>query len=265
VLTEEGRKLKWSHRLKAGEIIQVPSREHPEPQVEVAYRILHQDDWILAVDKGPGAPVHPVRSFRTRTVLTRLREDLKEPGLKPAHRLDRETSGVLVFARKKRALTALMNQFRDGRVSKRYLAIVRGVPDFDKQTVDLPLGRDPDFPVRCRMRAGSGRPAQTEFVVLQRLEGRALVSAVPHTGRQHQIRVHLAALGHPVLGDKLYQEEGRPYLAMIGDRLDRETIERLGHHRHALHAESLQIQHPATGKQLRIRADLPEDLESLLG
>jgi 23S rRNA pseudouridine1911/1915/1917 synthase len=265
VLTEDGRKLKWSHRLRAGEVIRVATQVHPEPQVQVTYRQLHQDEWILAVDKGPGAPVHPVRTFRTRTLLTRLRADLNEPGLKPAHRLDRETSGVLVFARTPRALTALMNQFKDGRVSKKYLAIVRGAPDFDQKIVDLPLGRDPDFPVRCRMRPGSGRPAQTEFTVLQRHKDRALVSAVPRTGRQHQIRVHLAALGHPVLGDKLYQEDGRPYLAMIKDRLDDETIERLGHHRHALHAESLQIQHPQTGKQLRIRAELPDDLEGLLG
>jgi len=265
VLAEDGRKLKWSHRLRAGEVIRVATRVHPEPQVQVTYRLLHQDEWILAVDKGPGAPVHPVRTFRTRTLLTRLRADLKEPDLKPAHRLDRETSGVLVFARKKRALTALMNQFRDGRVSKKYLAIVRGSPDFDRKIVELPLGRDPDFPIRCRMRPGSGRPARTEFAVVRKYKDRALVSAVPRTGRQHQIRVHLAALGHPVLGDKLYQEDGKPYLAMIGDRLDEDTIERLGHHRHALHAESLQIQHPQTGKKLLVRAELPKDLEGLLG
>lgn len=265
VLSADGRKLKWSHRLKAGEVLRVPSPEHPEPQVKVSYRILHQDDWILAVDKGPGAPVHPVRTFRTRTLLTRLKADLNEPGLRPAHRLDRETSGVLLFAREKRALTALMNQFKDGRVSKKYLAVVRGTPDFDHKVVDLPLGRDPDFPVRCRMRPGSGRAAQTELTVLGRHKDRALVSAVPRTGRQHQIRVHLAALGHPVLGDKLYQEDGRPYLAMIGDRLDDETIKRLGHHRHALHAESLEFGHPRTGQRLRIRAELPGDLEGLLG
>jgi 23S rRNA pseudouridine1911/1915/1917 synthase len=265
VLSKDGRKLKWSHRLRAGEVIQVATQVHPEPEVEVAYRILHQDEWILAVDKGPGAPVHPVRTYRTRTVLTRLREDLEEPGLKPAHRLDRETSGVLVFARTPRALTALMERFKNGRVRKRYLAFVRGNPEFDRLTVDLPLGRDPDFPIRCRMRPGVGRPALTELTVVNRQEDRALVSAVPRTGRQHQIRVHLAALGHPLLGDKLYQEDGRPYLAMIGDRLDDATIARLGHHRHALHAESLEFEHPETGKTLCISAELPEDLKGLLG
>jgi 23S rRNA pseudouridine1911/1915/1917 synthase len=264
VLSADGRKLRWSHRLRAGEVIQVATRENPEPRVEVTYRILHRDEWILAVDKGPGAPVHPVRTFRTRTVLTRLRADLQEPNLKPAHRLDRETSGVLVFARTKPTLTALMNQFKSGRVSKKYLAIVRGNPKFDRKTLKLPLGRDPDFPVRCRMRAGSGRPALTEFTVVQRQTDRALVSAVPFTGRQHQIRVHLAALGHPVLGDKLYQEEGQPYLAMLRDALDPGTIARLGHHRQALHAESLKLEHPQTGESLCIRAELPADLRDLL-
>jgi 23S rRNA pseudouridine1911/1915/1917 synthase len=265
VFSEEGRRLKWSHRLRAGEVIQVATQVNPEPEVEVTYRILYQDDWILVVDKGPGAPVHPVRAFRTRTVLTRLRADLEDPGLNPAHRLDRETSGVLVFARTKRALTALMNQFKHGRVSKKYLAVVRGSPDFDQKTLKLPLGRDPDFPVRCRMRPGLGRPAVTELAVVKRQDDRALVVAVPRTGRQHQIRVHLNALGHPVLGDKLYQEDGKPYLAMIRDALDEESIARLGHHRHALHAESLEFEHPKTGKQLCIRAELPEDLKGLLG
>ncbi len=265
VLSADGRRLRWSHRLRADEVIQVPARVNPEPQVEVTYRILHRDGWLLAVDKGPGAPVHPARSFRTRTVLTRLRADLQEPGLKPAHRLDRETSGVLMFSRTRRALSALMNQFKAGRVAKKYLAVVRGSPQFDRKTLELSLGRDPDFPVRCRMRPGSGRPAVTEFAVVRRQADRALVSAVPRTGRQHQIRVHLAALGHPVLGDKLYQEEGRPYLAMLRDALDPETIERLGHHRHALHAESLELEHPGTGENLCIRAELPEDLQGLLG
>lgn len=265
VLSEDGRRLRWSHRLRAGEVLRVATRVNPEPEVEVAYRILCRDDWILAVDKGPGAPVHPVRSFRTRTVLTRLRADLGEPGLKPAHRLDRETSGVLVFARNGPALTALMSQFESGRVSKTYLAVVRGNPAFDRKTLDLPLERDPDFPVRCRMRPGAGRPAVTEFAVVRRRADRALVSATPRTGRQHQIRVHLAALGHPLLGDKLYQEDGKPYLAMIRDALDTETIERLGHHRQALHAERLELAHPRTGGKLCIQADLPGDLQGLLG
>ena len=105
----------------------------------------------------------------------------------------------------------------------------------------------------------------TEFSVIKRHHDRALVAAFPRTGRQHQIRVHLAALGHPLLGDKLYQEDGKPYLAMIRNALDEETVQRLGHHRQALHAESLEFEHPETGKKLSIHAELPGDLKRLLG
>lgn len=258
--------LKWSHKLRAGEVVRVNSRTNPEPQVEVSFRVLYQDQHILALDKGAGAPVHPVRSWRTRTVLTRLREELQEPGLKPAHRLDRETSGVLLFGRSSRALLGLMEQFKSGRVSKRYLAVVRGVPEFDRLEVNERLARDTDFPVQCRMRVDSiqGQKATTEIVVLRRGDGTSLVGAIPKTGRQHQIRVHLAHLGHPLLGDKLYQDAGRPYLAMIRDALDSRDMERLGHHRQALHAERLGFEHPVSGAWMSIRAGLPEDLQALL-
>jgi 23S rRNA pseudouridine1911/1915/1917 synthase len=266
VLSANDRPLKWSHKLRAGEIVRVRTREVPEPQVEVRFRILYQDEHVLAVDKGAGAPVHPVRSWRTRTVLTRLREQLGDRELKPAHRLDRETSGVLVFGRSRRALGRLMDQFKAGQVSKRYLAVVRGSPDFERIEVSEPLARDRDFPIQCRMRVDPerGQKAHTRFEVQQRGPRASLLSALPRTGRQHQIRVHLAHLGYPVLGDKLYQQEGRPYLAMIRDELDPAALERLGHHRQALHAERLEFAHPLTGDRIRLKAGLPDDLRDLL-
>ena len=267
VLSAAGRPLKWSHKLRQGELIRVKSRVVPEPEVQVTYRLLHQDPHILAVDKGAGAPVHPVRSWRSRTVLTRLREQTGDLGLKPAHRLDRETSGVLLFGRTTKALTHLMSQFKNGQVEKRYLAVVRGCPGFDRVEVDEPLARDPNFPIQCRMQVDRdrGQAAVTRFEVLDRGVDAALVSARPRTGRQHQIRVHLAHLGHPVLGDKLYQDQGRPYLAMIKDALDPETLSRLGHHRQALHAERLSLVHPGTGQEMLLQAVLPADLQTLLG
>ncbi|HOX44212.1 MAG TPA: RluA family pseudouridine synthase [Myxococcota bacterium] len=267
VVLLDGRPGRWGERLRAGAVLRVPRLARPEPEVEVRYRLLAQDDWLVAVDKGPGAPVHPSRSFRTRTVLSKLRAELGDAALRPAHRLDRETSGVLLFGRTALAASRLGEQFARHTAQKRYLAVVRGAPAFTRRVVELPLGRDPDFPVRCRMRVDErgGQPARTELEVLARLADRALVAAVPRTGRQHQIRVHLAALGHPLLGDKLYQEGGRPYLDQIGDRLGAESLARLGHTRQALHAERLAFTHPGTGERLTLTAPLPEDLEQLLG
>jgi len=258
--------IKWSHRLQIGEVIRVQTIIRPEPEVAVIYRLLYEDEWLVAVDKGPGAPVHPTKSFRTRTIVTRLREELDQPTLNPVHRLDRETSGVLVFGRTPQTVSRLMKQFKERLVRKEYLAIVRGSPDFEKICINEPLGPDSDFPISCRVKVDleHGRPAMTDFEVLSRHPGCSLVAARPGTGRQHQIRVHLEHLGHPILGDKLYQEQGQPYLAMIHDNLDDETLARLGHTRQALHAESLIFRHPHTKQEMCIRAPLPEELKALL-
>ena len=260
-----GRTLKWSQQLAAGLEIQVQGRPRPEPDIEVRYRLLFQDDSLLAVDKAAGVPVHPVRSFRTRTLVTRLRAEQGDDTLAPAHRLDRETSGVVVFGRGPGNTRRLMEQFAGGSVRKDYLAVVRGRPDFEQVVVDVPLGRDDDFPVPCRMRvAERGRRACTEVRVLWRGPDRALLLARPRSGRQHQIRVHLAHLGHPVLGDKLYQDGGSAYLKMLRDELDDAAREQLGHGRQALHAWSLRLRHPGDGRPLHLLAAPPADLLGLL-
>jgi 23S rRNA pseudouridine1911/1915/1917 synthase len=261
VLDERGRLLKWSHRISRGEKVLVPERDRSEPEIEVRYSILYRDQWLLAIDKGAGAVVHPVRGFRRNTVLTQLRNDLGSDDWELAHRLDRETSGVLIFGRTSPVLTDLMRQFSLG-VSKRYLAIVRGNPAFDRKVVELPLCLDPHFPLRTRMMVDQqhGKVAVTEFEVLGRKRNCALIAAVPKTGRKHQIRVHLAAIGHPVLGDKLYQENGKPYLAMFHGTLDDSTLARIGHVRQALHAHQLEIAHPVTRERLQLIASLPKDM-----
>jgi 23S rRNA pseudouridine1911/1915/1917 synthase len=266
VFGDDGRALRWGHRLRDGEVVRVQSEVRPEPVVSVSYHILYADPWLVVIDKGPGAPVHPVRGFRTRTILTRLREELADPTLQLGHRLDRETSGVLVFGRGVEILNSLMKQFAGHQVEKRYIAVVRGVPAFNRCRVEAPLALDRGFPIVCRMKVdpANGQKAITEFEVLARYTDRALVAAYPHTGRQHQIRLHLAHLGYPVLGDKLYQEDGRPYLAMIKDQLTTADFTRLGHKRQALHAERLTLTHPHTGEALTFVAPLPEDLRDLL-
>jgi len=267
VVDPAGRPIKWSHRLRQGEIVRVATIERPEPDVEVRYRLLYQDEWIVVVDKGAGAPVHPTRSYRTRTLLTSLRKDLADDGINPAHRLDRETSGVLIFGRRARAIKKLMRAFSERRIAKCYLAVVRGYVDFDRLRVSEPLGRDRDYPIDCRMMVDrrDGSPAVTDLEVLDRRSDRTLLAAKPGSGRQHQIRVHLACLGHPLLGDKLYQDDGRPFLAMVHGKLDAAAWRRLGHTRQALHAESIEFDHPESGQRMKLSAPLPDDLRALLG
>lgn len=267
VLNTGGKTLKWSHHLKYMESIRIGKLEVPEPLVEVRFCILYQDECILVVDKGPGAPVHPSRSWRERTILSHLIKQTHNYNLKPVHRLDRETSGVLIFAKTAAAANNLMNQFRRRTISKRYLAIINGKPSFESYTVDAPLSKDCDFPISCRMRVDplQGLPSTTELETILHHQGKTLLVVVPKTGRQHQIRVHLAHLGYPVLGDKLYREQGEPYLKLIRDNLDNNDLERLGHYRQALHAESIGFIHPTTNTDMLIRAPLPEDLQKLLG
>ncbi len=270
VLGENGSVLKWSRRLRSGQVVRIRAIRRPEPDVPVTYRIIYMDKWIVVVDKGTGAPVHPSRSYRTKTILTALRAELGDMELSPAHRLDRETSGVLVFSRTSGIAAKLQTQFATHSIQKTYLAIVKGIPSPPEQLLAQPLERDPEFPIDCKMRlaidgASAGKPAQTLIKVLDDCGDKALVEARPRTGRMHQIRLHLAENSHPILGDKLYQFGGEAYLAMIGDELDASWYERLGHHRLALHASRLVITHPETAQRMEFKAELPADMLQLLG
>ena len=265
VFDEAGTPLRWAHRVVRGQRVVLQGQSRPEPHCDVSYEIVFRDEHVLAVNKPPGVPVHPSRSWRRNTLVTRIREDLQMQSIGLAHRLDRETSGVVVLGLGREAINALMKQFAGHGVRKQYLAVVWGTPAFDEKTICKPLARDSAFPVPCRMAPTSdGSEALTELRVLWRGTDRTLVSARPLTGRQHQIRVHLAAIGHPVLGDKLYMLEGRAYLDMMNDRLEPRTLELLGHTRHALHAYSVQLRHPATGELMVLHAPVPDDMLSLL-
>lgn len=211
--------------------------------------ILYQDDHILLVNKRPSMPVHPISLFQKGTLvnaLVYLRVPLAHYGapLRPGivHRLDKDTSGVMVVAKSDLAYVELVRAFKNREVEKTYLAIVEGSLE-NSHTVCLPVGRDARHPLRMAVKAG-GRNAVTEIIPLAQRDGFSLLFVKPRTGRTHQIRVHLSALGIPIAGDTLYgSRRGREFFA-----------------RHALHAFTLAFRHPFSGREMTFVAALPEDM-----
>ena len=222
---------------------------------EIPLSILFEDDAILVVDKAAGIVVHPAAGNQRGTLVAAVLHHWQgpRPGLDPlrpglVHRLDKDTSGALVLAKDPDALADLSDQFKRREVKKQYLAIVWGRPAMTAGTVDAPLGRHPVDRKRMTIRA-DGRPARTRYEVLASGARMSLVRALPETGRTHQIRVHLASLGAPIVGDAVYggRRHGSP-----------EPIAR-----QALHAEKLTLRHPSRGETMTFAAPLPPDMEVL--
>ena len=274
----EGVVSKPSLRLRAGnevvvQTVDVP-REGPAPQ-DIALSILHEDDAIIVVDKPAGMIVHPAKGHWEGTLASALahhfgplsgRGGPTRPGI--VHRLDRDTSGVIVVAKNDQAHDALAAQFKARQVEKEYLAIVAGVPDRDRDVIDEPIGDHPTHREKKAIRRddASARVALTEYEVVERFVGYALVRARPRTGRTHQIRLHLAHVGYPVLCDRLYGGRARiteleliPRDKIRQDKPAAEAAEVPLLERQALHAHRLAFAHPGSGERLQFEAPLPAD------
>jgi 23S rRNA pseudouridine1911/1915/1917 synthase len=266
----DGRPCKAAYVLRAGDEIAVtlPAPDAARVEAEaLPLAILYQDAHLVAIDKPPGMVVHPAPGVRRGTVVNALLHHLgglagvgdpDRPGI--VHRLDRDTSGVLLVARTPQALEGLARQFRNRTVSKRYLAVVHGVVRTSSGTIDQAIGRHPRHRKQMSVRTRRGRAAVTRFEVVERYPGCSLLRLAPETGRTHQLRVHLAALGHPIVGDRVYGGR-RPRVA----RLPPGVVAALeGCPRQALHAESLAFAHPVSGDPMVVRASIPPDLARLL-
>jgi 23S rRNA pseudouridine1911/1915/1917 synthase len=264
----DGREAKPSLRLKAGQRVEVevpaPVGAEPEPQ-ELPLAVLFQDGDIVVVDKAAGMVVHPAAGVPDGTLVNALLfhvRDLSGVGgtLRPGivHRLDKDTSGVMVVAKHERALVRLQKSFHDREVSKTYLALVHGVPPAEG-TIDTPFGRHPTDRVRMTGRLMPGAPetrrAVTHFKVVESFGSQAaLVEVGLETGRTHQIRVHLSEAGFPLLGDETYGGTKRDRRA--SERVQ-QAATRIG--RQALHAWRLELPHPSTGMSASFEAPLPAD------
>jgi 23S rRNA pseudouridine1911/1915/1917 synthase len=248
----DGTKRPKSHRLEGGEELELQVAESVETELqseELPLRIAYEDDHLLVVDKPAGIVVHPSPGHATGTMVHGLvgrtvGGDEKRPGI--VHRLDRDTSGLLVVARTEEAYQRLQDLVRNRKLERRYKALVRGRPRSWRGRIEAPIGRDRHDPTRQSLETDTPREAVTHFEVERLLDKHALLGVRLETGRTHQIRVHLGAIGLPVVGDPIY---GVP-----DEQLKRQF----------LHAWRLAFPHPVSGEPVEVESPLPPELQSAL-
>jgi 23S rRNA pseudouridine1911/1915/1917 synthase len=248
-----GSTVKGSHLVAEGDVIDYELHERPALVVEpeaIDLTIVFEDDDVIVIDKPAGMVTHPAHGATSGTLINALLShvqslpgDVLRPGL--VHRLDRDTSGLLVVAKTEAALSALGKAMKARHISREYLGLVSGVPAHPKGTIDGAIGRDPHNRLKYAITA-DGKPAITHYEVRERLHGAAELIFRLETGRTHQIRVHMAALGHPIVNDPIYGKTD-PRFDLPGQ---------------ALHAWRLSFRHPRTGREMEFQADPPPEYTS---
>lgn len=252
-----GKPAKAHHKVEGGNLISISIIERPGPEnilpENIPLNIIFEDAHLLVINKPAGMVVHPATGNYSGTLVNALLcggRGLSTVGgpLRPGivHRLDKDTSGLIVVAKKNEAHYNLARQFQDHTIKRKYVALVKGEVELDAGLIDLPIARHPRNREKMAINYADSKNAQTIYRVLKRFRDYTFIELMPKTGRTHQLRVHLAYIGHPILGDIKY--------GVRSDKINRP----------ALHAQVLGFSHPATGKYIEFSTDLPADMERLI-
>jgi 23S rRNA pseudouridine1911/1915/1917 synthase len=272
-ITVNGRPAKPSYCPSRGDqvVALVPVRSYEEvPAEEIPLDILYEDQWLVVVNKPPDLVVHPSKGHQTGTLVNALVHRFQQlsgihgplrPGI--VHRLDRDTSGTILVIKDEAVHEQIARQFARRAVDKEYVAVCEGRLALDSDLIDAPIGRDPRRRERMMVRETGGRAARTVYEVAERFRRFTVVRVSLLTGRTHQIRVHLAHLGHPIVGDGLYGRRDAVYLSDLTGG-EHPPDERPLIDRQALHARRLTIAHPKLDRQMTFEAPLPQDMTRLI-
>ncbi len=227
-----------------GDVLRYQVVDYEEPDVPTDYRIVSRDEAVMVVHKPAGLPVHRTGRIFFQTLVNLIREELEDPAWSPLHRLDRETGGLMAFARGKDACSAYSPERGDMRWLKLYTAVLSRPLSESRGVLRHSLAEDKEGPIRSRMiPSDPGKPCVTLFRVVAESQGRQLVVLAPLTGRKHQLRAQLAAVGNPIVGDKIYGQGGRAFLKVVsGESLDEADWSRLGARHQLLHAFHLRLE-----------------------
>lgn len=253
-----GKVEKASYKTKVGDILEVEEIEAKEIELkaqDIPLDVIYEDDDIIVINKAKGMVVHPANGNPDGTLVNAVMNICKDslsgiggeirPGI--VHRLDKDTSGLIIVAKNDKAHINLSEQIKNREITKKYVALVRGVIKENHATIDMPIGRSSKDRKKMAVRK-DGKNAVTHFEVLKRYNGYTLLDIKIDTGRTHQIRVHLAEIGYPVVGDEVYSNGKNPF----------------GVKGQMLHAKSLEFKHPITGKNMKLEAPIPEYFEEVL-
>ncbi len=265
VTSASGRTLKPSSKLRENEVLRVfiPGLA-PDTAPPPLPEILYEDDRLMVIDKPSGMLVHPSGKEFVYALIGLVRA--ARPGIRVdlAHRLDRETSGCIIVTKDKEANALVKKELVAGRVRKQYQAVVHGSPEWDEVSVKAPLAYHPDSKVRLRRGVvPGGQKSHTDFRVLERMGEHSLVACRLHTGRTHQIRIHLDHVGHAILGDKLYGQPDEVFLDWLDHRATDGVRTAVGFPRHCLHAWRVVFPHP-DGHRMGVEAPLPPDMQAIV-